>query len=229
MTNQMDTIFKKYTVAYIDFLGTKEKINTNDVIHLQTIKKIFSETNNLFKKNAKFLKEHPIQTKIFSDNILMYSEGITGLWDIIAYAAIFQIRALYNGLTVRGGVSYGSFYQDDIFVYGKGLSDAVVLEEQIAVFPRIIIDNKIQYIDRKELDCIKDSDGYYYIDFYSYYPNIDVNVKENEICKNLKNIIIDLKSKSKDVKCMQKYDWLINYHNLYCKKMKLGKECFIIE
>ena len=229
MTNQMDKTFKNYTVAYIDFLGTKDKINTDDITHLKTIKKIFEETDNLFKQNEKFLEKYPIKRKIFSDNILMYSEGINGLWDVIAYSAIFQIRALYNGLTTRGGISYGSFYENDNFVYGKGLSDAVVLEEQIAVFPRIIIDNKIQYKDRKKLVCIKDTDGYYYIDFYSYYPNIDNHIKENEICKNLKNIIIDLKSKSNHVKCLQKYDWLINYHNSYCKKMGLDKECFIVE
>ena len=36
----MKNKFENYTVAYIDFLGTKEKINTNDIECLKTIEKI---------------------------------------------------------------------------------------------------------------------------------------------------------------------------------------------
>ena len=79
-----------------------------------------------------------------------------------------------------------------------------------------------------KLNCIKDSDGYYYLDFYSFYPNIKLNFDENAVCLELKNKILELKSKTNDTKCIQKYDWLFNYHNLYCNKMKLYKNCFIL-
>lgn len=223
----MSELFQNYIVAYMDFLGTKDKISVGDEKHLLTIKNIFEETNKLFTKNTKFIKKHPIKTKIFSDNILMYSKGIGGLWNIVAYSAIFQIRALCNNLTVRGGISYGLFYEDEVFVYGKVLSSAVLFEEQIAVYPRIIIDKNLNKNDIIKLNCIKDSDGYFYLDFYSFYPNIELTSNDNKICGELKKKILALKSKAKDIKSAQKYDWLINYHNSYCKKMKLDKSCFI--
>ena len=215
----MKNKFENYTVAYIDFLGTKEKINTNDIECLKTIEKIFKETNDLFKKNSKFI-HNSIKTKIFSDNILMFSKGINGLFDVATYSAVFQIRALINGLIVRGGISFGSFYESKTFVFGKALCDAVVLEEEIAVFPRIILDKKINDEELKKYVCVKDSDGYYYIDFYSYYPTVEFNTDTNDMCKKLKKQIIDLKSKNNNVKYIQKYDWLINYHNKYCEKSK---------
>ena len=33
-----------------------------------------------------------------------------------------------------------------------------------------------------KLNCIKDSDGYFYLDFYSFYPNIELTSNDNKIC-----------------------------------------------
>lgn len=53
------------------------------------------------------------------------------------------------GWLVRGGITIGDFYIDDMFVWGAALVKAYELEEKIAVYPRVILDEKNQKQDKK--------------------------------------------------------------------------------
>ena len=48
-----------------------------------------------------------------------------------------------HGILVRGGVSLGPCYADDEFLFGPALIQSYRLEEQVAVFPRIVIDTDL--------------------------------------------------------------------------------------
>lgn len=86
-----------------------------------------------------------IQTKIFSDNILLCLEKTTTNVDYPRFLAFLTIIAdiqrnfiLRYGLFLRGGITIGKLSFNEDFIFGQGLIDAVSLEEN-AIYPRIII------------------------------------------------------------------------------------------
>lgn len=64
-------------------------------------------------------------------------------------AVLFNTVAnIYNeilryGYLLRGAIIEGEFFYNDIIVYGKGLVEAVQLEEKVADVPRILVRTKV--------------------------------------------------------------------------------------
>ena len=86
-----------------------------------------------------------IQTKVFSDNILLCLEVGTTPLEYPRFLTFLAIVAdiqrnfiLQYDLFLRGGITIGTLSFNDDFIFGQGLIDAVALEEK-AVYPRIII------------------------------------------------------------------------------------------
>ncbi len=55
----------------------------------------------------------------------------------------FQYNLMSKGFFVRGGISIGSFYANDHIIFSKGLVEAYQLESKKAIYPRVLIDEKI--------------------------------------------------------------------------------------
>ncbi|UKI41495.1 MAG: hypothetical protein L6V95_16040 [Candidatus Melainabacteria bacterium] len=51
-------------------------------------------------------------------------------------------------LSIKGGYNRRSFFiknsYNDVFVYGKALIDAVEIEEELAIYPRVVAQKSIQ-------------------------------------------------------------------------------------
>lgn len=138
---------------------------------------------------------------------------------------------------MRGGITKGKFYEDDLFVHGKALIKAVELEEKHAIYPRILIDSNclncyevitakngnctncknniqkmnipcINYCNRKNIKM--DNDGLYSVNpYYSQLGDFE----------SFKNQLISVLMQYKgDLKIRQKIMWLIAYHNDFCRK-----------
>ena len=61
-----------------------------------------------------------------------------------------QRAFLDDGFLIRGGVTHGNLYIDDTLVWGKALLDSYYMEDHIASYPRVVVDEKV-----KEM-CIRD-------------------------------------------------------------------------
>lgn len=89
----------------------------------------------------------------------------------INFAAYFQGLAFKKGYIVRGGISVGTYIINDHMVWGKALVDAVYLEENVAVYPRIVLDNSIAYELTHKCSGIvmrevkEDYDGLLFVDY----------------------------------------------------------------
>lgn len=171
----------KHLIAYIDILaGTK--LISEDVLdeNLNTVAEIYQLTKNIVE-TAKGNLACSIDFKIFSDNILLTlipkinnkQENDRSIYNFLYVVAFIQMKALERNILLRGGLTIGDIYIDKTFAWGKGLLNAIDLEERNAVLPRIIIDDKVRMqIDKlaqrnpdKIINIIKDLDGWLFVDY----------------------------------------------------------------
>ena len=95
-----------------------------------------------------------IRVKIFSDNLLM-AQKLDGKNDretinhFIQNVAAFQFASVidHNWL-LRGGITIGDLYIDDVMVWGTALLQSHDLESGAAFFPRVVIDSSPDVLNR---------------------------------------------------------------------------------
>ena len=202
----------RYCIAYLDILGGKNKIcNDKDNIFLNTLNMVFQDS--LDESTFLFIKDFFI--KIFSDNILFAirieekdiqtEEKISALLNLTANTIL---EALRYGFLVRGAITIGDFFHNEIFVYGKALVDAVEIEEKVAIYPRVIATDEVQQIAPQYFT--ESSDGLHTFNYliYAVAPGDSYTISVN-LLKMLKEC------PSKKVE--QKIRWAISYFNYYYK------------
>ena len=121
-----------------------------------------------------------------------------------------------NNLLVRGAITIGSYFQDDMIAWGSGLVKAHCLESSIAIYPRIIIDPEIEKFMEELCDFFKtqlltqDFDGIYFIDPYTHRNSRNIeSLIDDFIIDNEKRI----EENKGNYKILQKLNWLQNYFN----------------
>lgn len=206
-----------YIIAYLDMLGAKQMIcNDNDFNFLNHLN-MFMEDVIEESGNGIFQHKEEIFIKIFSDNILLaieLKENDKQRDDKIAI--LFNTVAnIYNeilryGYLMRGAIVEGEFFHNDIIVYGKGLVEAVYLEENKADVPRILVRAKVS----KPNSCyylMQDEDDELFLNiFYLCDAFDDVAFKIN--------LLEMLKKHKNDEKIKTKIMWMIKYFNSWFTK-----------
>lgn len=179
MSNKPKT--EQYAVAFIDFLGVKEMMaNDSDGKLLIVFRAACDAATHMCRKILSS-DEEQITIKMFSDNVVLcrrvyspasHSDDIAGaLRRVTMAASMFQFFILDTmGALVRGGVTVGQLYIDSMMVWGQSLVDAYRLENETAVYPRIILDPKLNEGDfctglLKDEAIALDDDGKYYLDY----------------------------------------------------------------
>ncbi len=210
------------TVAFIDVLGSSEAIKNNANESLNAIHIAYDETMIEFKKfHSEYMNEPKVD--IFSDNIILSNEIIEGkeenaFFSIAFFSALLQMNMWVNNLLVRGGISCGNFFSDERMIWGNALVRAYNLESQIAIYPRIIVEQEIAEImkpmtksEKGKLLC-EDFDGIYFVDPFG------TNQKETGLYlieKFIDDNIIRLRNSQGNLKIYQKINWLQQY---FCEK-----------
>lgn len=217
---------KDYVIAYIDLLGTKELLLNNDS------DKVFDTIYYAFVMACKFMPEiepfqlEELKIKIFSDNILLaYPIGEDYSKESIYFAYKKICRFLYlflpmfinKGILFRGAITIGELSINEIMVWGKGLSEVVYLEENTAIYPRIILSESllnvfseynlhdVQY--EEKFCCLVDFDNCVFFDFFDY--NDILNTRKT--LRLAKSHINEKISNENKPKVLQKYCWFKNY------------------
>lgn len=224
----------KYYLLYIDILGMKSKINSNDSeLYLNYINNLYRSAINTISNLYQEINKIKIDVKIFSDNmIIAIKQGENEYLGndpikhtlIIEIASFIQVLSLMYSLPTRGSIVHDDFYIDENFIYGKALTQAYYLENEIAIYPRIIIndDSVTLFTASQYLKKIikKDTDDVYYINPFECYFNISKIYKENEI-KHLRQILWSKFQEINTCKINQKIHWLINRFNEFCISQNL--------
>jgi hypothetical protein len=196
-----------YYVAFIDILGFSELIKKYDKGLLPNVlddlKSALDKATDFLKTDyvkeedafhwKKYLKVH-----LFSDCLcaalpikINFNDTFHNFVFFAMYISTYQNLLMEKGFFARGGISIGSFYSDENMIFSGALVESVELEKN-AVFPRILIDEKlieaIENMKNKDSDLIlemfaKDEDNLLFLN------NFNVNNLSNLVLKkNLEKV-----------------------------------------
>lgn len=248
---------RDYYIIYFDVLGYKQKIiELGENEFLEIIYSTLLTSMEIFEFIAEESEVDFIGSKlkydinnfyfnIFSDNICIsvlktddeyvnYRLFITLLRNMNHLQR--NLMGQYN-ILIRGCITQGKLFCMNGFLYGSGVVKAYNLEDKIAVFPRIIIDNEcILMVKKYKVDHLYyiyenmteiDKDGY---SFISYLRDSGSRHKIDSILYDYlilhKYLLESEYKKQTDSRIIEKYTWCIQYHNRICDFYD-RKECHI--
>lgn len=149
--------FNEYYIAYFDVLGCKSYFSGDELAELDFVQNLKGMVNTAVEY-AKSINRSPvlsmqadmhIEYRLFSDNVALYMKvgnsqlEIVRLLTFLEAISSAQRETLFScKLLLRGGVVKGRLYSEESIFVGKGLVDAVALEES-TVYPRISLDSSI--------------------------------------------------------------------------------------
>jgi hypothetical protein len=211
----------EHIVAYIDMLGAKSRINGNQNESLNSLYGLYLRTLDgakCFQIDVKF--------KIFSDNIVIArklspignEQRITEIEAVLWWCGVFCNQSVSDdfGWLCRGGITIGSFFIDNMMVWGGALDKVYKIESRIANYPRIVIDPAIllevqSYKKTKGL-IQKDSDDMYILNYMDMGPLTGKSASEGfEKMKSTAEV---------DEKIYKKLVWHKNYVNNGLEEVK---------
>jgi len=233
--------------ALMDILGYSEMVrqaaNTNQQQHfLEKIHQALTECrawleDKEFSEEFKSLSpDDGFALKAFTDNIVIawpiYDDGEMEFGVAFLKLAYFQLQMVNKGFFVRGALSVGSAYVDDIVVSGDALMEAYTAESALARDPRIILASSAVNTVRKHLtyyakkewapqsrDLLCDSDGQW---FLNYLDCILLPVEHNgdplyeDLLLHKTAVEEQLKRNRAKPSIWSKYAWVAGYHNYFC-------------
>lgn len=182
---KMNEKYENCYIAFLDLLGFKELVKNQSC---EQILKIFDEVKSQYIINCGYDKDKKplvdpseIHFKIMSDSICFFisSQLKNSLPVLINLCAYFQLRLwrLEPPILVRGGIVKGDIYANNDIMFGTGLTNAYLLEENNAKVPRIIITKETadtctanepeKLLMQKFL--LRDFDGFYYVDSFAMF------------------------------------------------------------
>lgn len=226
--------------VFMDILGYREMIEASEkdgtsqnfLIKLHKIladARLDLEEKNpgIVEFNEGCLPKDNFALKAFTDNIVIgwpirYDANVEiGL--ALAKLAEFQLSMAIEGFFVRGAVSVGSAYIDEIAVWGDALNQAYDGETKLAIDPRIIlmptmVDVAKRHFKYHASDLLCDSDGQWFINYLAYL------VSEVELCgplcdealKHKASVEKNLLNYKSNPRVFSKYAWVAKYHNFFC-------------
>ena len=236
-------------VSYVDILGYREmamkaESEKREGEFLKKIHRAFTEGQKFLKGDfgPKIGIRDRYVIKAFTDNVVLgyplnlmkgFREGELELWEVFEMLSFFQIRMSNGGFFIRGAISVGELYIDDVIVLGKGLTEAYQGESEIARDPRIILTASATAAVKKQLETYKeerdtphhrylyrDSDGQL---FLNYLEGILVAESEagpfySELETHRQMIEQRLTEFTTRPTIWSKYLWAANYHNFFCSQ-----------
>jgi len=192
--------FTECYVAFLDILGWKSLISESEnnaekmqilIMALNKIADIGQSTHSKGDLNSGNFAEWKLQIHAFSDNVILFIPIKTKHINFL----LAKVAQLYDELIelnccLRGGIIIGDMYWDDDWskndisyskeklnmqiAMGQGLIEAVEIESKIAIYPRIVISEKLQkHIQNESIQsfplCAKSeyTQKYQLIDFVS--------------------------------------------------------------
>ena len=231
--DKYDRETSEYIVAYLDLLGVATRMNTDKEYQKISMNKL----HNLYTSSIRLSKEidiegyNEIQFKIFSDNIIISKKlskspekRIFDIKCVLNCVSHFACSSVGDGVgwLVRGGITIGELFIDNTMVWGNALLKAYDLENNIAIYPRIVIDSTMlhEIIKDKALNeyIQQDFDNIIFLNYLSVWHF------GGQMLMNGFNIMKDELSVKYTERVYQKFCWHMNYVNRELDKKNERKD-----
>lgn len=217
-------------IAFLDILGFKNLINTKEFDKIKEMFQLIISNKEagiaLYRANGgdvslERYNEVLEATKIhlMSDSIIVAApyKSKEALAVVIDICCCIQ-ESLYEfefPVFLRGAIARGVFFLDNNVIFGKGLVDAYIAQENYAVYPRIIlsqdiVEDMIVSVNDDYKGLPVDTDGYYYIDTLKRYINCDTR-EELLTCERylrMKDCVQNQLKGYADSRIREKYIWM---------------------
>lgn len=241
-------MYENRIIAYIDILGFKNEIEKKTINpsskkeNNKESKRIYDFISVVHKDFVKRNISHDSSYKVsqFSDSLVFSysaSEKAAVFW-ILMGLLYLHLDAINHGLLIRGAVTFGKLVHDDNHLFGPAMDEVYKMESECAIFPRIIVDKDLIGLASKNPNSSnspddekrfienllkQDFDGFLYIDYFfkgceEIIASEDYHVLPEFISK-LSSLIKNNES-NKDLRIMQKYNWLKQRFNSVVKYYK---------
>lgn len=235
--------YDKRFVAFLDILGFKDLITkTKDPLIFKIVKNSLDYISNVreehyhgFYANFQAIDK---EVSVFSDSIVIsYSQSVSGgLFYILMDLIYICIRLNQNGIFVRGGISFGELYHKNHVCFGPALIEAYHLEQDCAIYPRIIVNEStiingikihgLANAPKQESQYLAqlleqgENDKLIYLDYLSQSQEMDEPNEFYLILKSIKkHIVRNLIDSKYNRKVFKKYRWFSKYYNKTIKKL----------
>jgi len=218
------SIQKKYTeldysecyVAFLDILGMKNLLDKN----YSELRKLFNSIESIIALydqisimgKEKILSQNQIRITVMSDSIVLsMKKDIERSFSKIigvSSAIINQVLiSLSEPVFIRGGISAGKLSHTDFSVFGPGLVNSYLLEENQAIYMRCILSPQLynetefkNYISTQKAIVQDKKDGLYFIEF--------LRPENKEVIKEFAKLQVESDKNNDRIK--EKYSWLLD-------------------
>jgi hypothetical protein len=239
-------MYEDRILAFIDVLGFSDSVKKTirfDVEDEVETKRI----DNLIEKvqwHLNYEKDHygkSFNSKVvnqFSDSLVIsyLQTEESGIFYILLDILYLCADALQNGFLLRGAIVCDKVYHTEKKVFGPALVKAYEMENKLAIYPRIILDDNIFDVAKNyharhhdadmELDyikhiLIKDFDGLYFINYFDAIESeLDTGIEGMpEYFECIRKIIKSLE-KNDSMSVRAKYLWLKEKYNIVISRYK---------
>ena len=223
-------------VAFIDILAFKTIVRDKSAKEIKTIYDEIRMVDTLIcgtELNVLIPQEVKSNLKMtfLSDSIIIsVSKDVSmAFYGLFVYCMFLQskLMSLNTPIICRGAISDGDFFKcfdkdtDTSILFGPCLNEAYLLQEEVAIYPRIIIKDTLLELEKKKLDgdnltmlntfIKKCEDSYCFIDYLKFrmiFSKEGFNGKHK-----IKGFIETQLTLQKTERVKQKYLWLREYYN----------------
>jgi hypothetical protein len=189
--NGADTtrVYSERYVAFIDILGFSSHVRQSEHSPSEAEKlvkimnRISEHWSNEHLQNTHKLIGEDFKSQSFSDCTVL-SEAATprGLHYLLFFVTQFAVDLLANGFLCRGGIVKGLLHHSEKAVFGPAFLSAYDLEQNVADFPRIVVDqnthkdfdlnqhpNPLGLDEHLRHDLRHADDGPLYVDIFTWF------------------------------------------------------------
>ncbi|CAH6840162.1 conserved hypothetical protein [Vibrio chagasii] len=141
--------YEESFVAFLDVLGFKQMIQSQNRTQ---INKYFGIVNSAIEYLNEIPSKREIGSIVISDSVILTvpcngdsEEKLNKLRQLCIAVGLIQQNLAVEGIWLRGAISCGDTYfsSSDNQIVGPAYINAYLLEEQLAVNPRVILDSKL--------------------------------------------------------------------------------------
>lgn len=154
--------YEKSYVAFLDVLGFKKLVNSKQTLDVEKIELYLETARKAIDGLKKIPSKINIGSILISDSIILTvpfgannNENVNNLRQLCIAVLYIQRKLSEHDIWIRGGISCGDTYFDkeNNQIIGSAYINAYLLEEKMAIYPRVILDTKII----RELECLNSS------------------------------------------------------------------------